>query len=127
MALFAQGGTPVFVEVAKAGTYIFTAPISGRYFAVVVAAGGGGAGGTTNARAGGGGGGGERRAGYINLTANTAYTLTVGAAGTAGTAADNGGTGGTSSIDALITAVGGDPGLAATSAGGRWWNGRNRR
>lgn len=97
-----------------AGTYIFTAPVTGLYKITVVGAGGGSGGTyatTAYGAASGGGGGGGYAIKYVFLVAGDSYTVTVGAPGAAGTAtagsATNGGNGGTSSFGTLVSATGG--------------------
>lgn len=103
-----------------AGTYTFTAPVTGLYKITVVGAGGGSGGAyatTAYGAASGGGGGGGHAIKYVFLFAGDSYIVTVGAGGAAGAAtsssATNGGTGGTSSFGALISATGGGGSISA--------------
>jgi len=98
---------------------IFTAsgtwnkPLGIRHVVVELAGGGGGSGGTaatgpgqSSASDGGGGGGYSKK--FIDVSAISSVTVTIGAGGTAGTAGvNNGGAGGTTSFGAHCSATGG--------------------
>lgn len=91
-----------------------------RVFVQVWGAGGGGGGGTALGVAGGGGGGGAYAAGFIDVSAVSSVSITIGAGGAAGVLAAGGGDGGTTSFGAYLSASGGTGGqaLAQGSASG---------
>ena len=126
----AQGQSPQ--TFSTAGNQTWTCP-AGVYEVQVEATGGGGGGGGVGANydCGGGGAGGSYVRYTVNVTPNTVYKLTVGAAGTAGAggAAGTGATGGTggssffgnsaagNGSDASVLAVGGPGGLLDNTTG----------
>ena len=106
----------------------FTPTVSGTVDYLVVA--GGAAGGDANSNAGGGGGAGGFRTGTgLSVTANTAYTITVGAGGAVATN-NVGGSGGNSVFSTITSAGGGGggaqsvtiTGVAGGSGGGGTYN-----
>jgi len=102
-----------------AGTYTFTtSPLATSVYVKCWGAGGGGqAGSAMNPGAGGAGGG--YAEGFISVTANTAYTITVGAGGAGGVGASGVGAAGTaSSFGSSVTANGGAGGAGGHAAGG---------
>lgn len=93
-----------------AGTFTFTAPVSGLYKVIVIGAGGGGGGvvtTSTQTAASGGGGGGGCSIKTVALTVGQTVSITVGAGGNAGAYNTNGSTGGTTSFGAFCSATGG--------------------
>jgi hypothetical protein len=102
---------------SAAGTYTFTAAITGPHL-IEVWGGGAGGGSSASSSTGGGGGAGGYCKGIVSLVAGTGYTVTVGAGGT-GAAANNaaaGGGGGTSSFSSLLSATGGTGGIAGAGS-----------
>ena len=108
------------VELLTSGTIVFLEP---KIIDVFMVGGGGGGGssvpsGASEAGHGGGGGGLTRTIRRYNVTANTSYTVTVGAGGT--TAENTSVTaGGSSAFNALTVngGVGGNPAIGSTTAG----------
>lgn len=96
-----------------AGTFSFTVP-SPILRIRVWGAGGGGGGSSGQPSCGASGGGGEYAEGlFTNLVPGTVEAITIGVGGTAGTSSPtSGGTGGTTSFGSVITALGGQGGLA---------------
>lgn len=108
-----------------AGTYSFTAPVTGWYWVDVYGAGGGG-GKAPGGNWGDGGGGGGYAGDTIYLVASTVVTITVGAKGVSSSTGP-GATGGTSSFGSYLSATGGiggnvvtdTPGLGGSGIGGK--------
>lgn len=97
-----------------AGTYTFTAPVSGFYRITVVGAGGGGGGVYATAQqssAAGGGGAGGYAIKVIWLDAGTTVTVIVGKGGFGGIGVAIGKPGGTSSFGDICSATGGEGGV----------------
>jgi hypothetical protein len=90
----------------------FTPSADGFVEYLVIAGGGGG-----GSNYGGGGGAGGYRTGYLQVTASTAYSITVGAGGAGGAGSSNSGADGNNSIFSTITSDGGGGGGAAGTAG----------
>ena len=90
----------------------FTPSADGFVEYLVIAGGGGG-----GSNYGGGGGAGGYRTGYLQVTASTAYSITVGAGGAGGAGFSNSGADGNNSIFSTITSDGGGGGGAAGTAG----------
>lgn len=92
------------------GSFVVPAGTTALYI-VIVGGGGGSAGGAaasaTFVPATGGGGGGATTIQWINVTAGSTLTVTVGAGGTAGAVGSNGGPGGTSKCTGCADALGG--------------------
>jgi hypothetical protein len=106
---------------STAGTYTFTAPVTGLYKVTVVGAGGGAGGAKSTSvsfyatSAGGSGGGTAIK--NIYLTKGSSVSVTVGAGGVGGTATPTNGTsGGSSSFGAYCSASGGGYGVAASAS-----------
>lgn len=111
---FSLGATaPGSVEYTSAGTFSWTAPLTGTVRVFVV---GGGAGGREGQSGGGGGGG--AAVGTVSVSSGTVYTITVGAGGTF---QNNGGT--TSALG--LTATGGVSQAGATGGAGGSGSGGN--
>ncbi len=83
--------------------------------AQLVGGGGGGAGGGTNRGSGGGAGGYAEE--FIDVSATSSETVTIGAGGTAGAADSSGGNGGTTSFGSLLSATGGTGGTVNADGG----------
>lgn len=102
------------VEFSAGGTFTTDAYTTDILFEGVGGGGGGGRGGFNAATGGGGGGGGGAGSWALNrklsVAPSTSYPITVGGAGAGGTVAS---AGGSTSIGALLTLPGGDPGASA--------------
>lgn len=105
------------VTFAAVGANTWTSPVSVNYVDVTLVAGGGGGGGSTTGAGGGGGGAGATIRRRVQVTPNTAYTITIGDKGL-GTATGTGTAGGDSTFGALVTAKGGSGGVSSTTAAG---------
>lgn len=130
-ALVMSGGMPAWtapvggglksVQVFNAsGTWTKPAGIALVKVFVTGGGGGGGDGSTTNYVSAGGGGGGTAIK-YVDVSAVSSLTVTIGAAGAGGAGGGSGGNGGTSSFGALCSATGGTGGganFSTTSASG---------
>jgi len=101
-------------------TSTWTCPsgISKVYVKLCGGGGGGGGRGEGNASSGGGGGGGAYVEGYLSVTPNTVYTITVGNGGSLGALNTGGGIGGVSSFSTLLSASGGNGGGGGYYSGG---------
>jgi hypothetical protein len=118
------GGTQAF---QLPGTYSYIVPAGTSTLAVlIIGAGGGGGGGSVAAAApgqGGGGGGGGGQALFnpaLTVTGGELLTIVVGARGTGGTVGANGGNGGSTALTyggGILTAIGGQGGLASGAGG----------
>jgi hypothetical protein len=99
--------------------FVWQAVASQNYSATYLAVAGAGGGGSGSSNGGGGGGAGGLLTGTTNLTAGTAYTITVGAGGAgAGTGGAAGTAGSNSSFSTIATATGGGSGGASTGGAG---------
>ncbi len=110
-------GTNAPIVYSVAGSYTFTAPITGWYWVENYGAGGGaGLYGSGSTAEGEGGGGGGFSGKWIYLTAGTVVPYVIGAQG-ASSGAGTGTAGGTTSFGAYHSATGGGPGNVAGTIG----------
>ncbi len=113
-AAVAGGATSTFESFTSSGTWTKPTGVTKVKVLLVGAGGAGGGGGANSKMAGGGGGGGIVKYEYVDVSAVSTVTVTIGAGGTGGTtypAAD----GGDTTFGALLTAKGGKGAYQGTS------------
>jgi hypothetical protein len=114
----AGANPPTIQTFTSSGTW--TKPSGCKKIKVTVTGGGGGGGATTtnNYGGGGGGGGGGTSIEFIDVTAVSSVSVTVGGGGSGGTSSGNGSSGGTSSFGAYCSATGGGGGYKSSVGNG---------